>query len=478
VHASRLTLSTDPVTIEIADYTVSGIRPGRASLAVAWLALFDSLGCAMASTGVPECMAVVSPVVPDATVSPATRIPGTTHHTDPVSAAFGTGCLIRWLDFSDSWVALESGHPSDNIGAILAAAEFESNRRHARGLRAYSLDDILCAMVQAYEIQGVLGLTNSLGQRGFDHAAFVRVASAAVTTRLLGGDHSEICSAVSHAWCDGHPLRIYRQAPNTGSRKSWAGPDAAARGLQLALLALRGEPGCGTVLGDPEWGMEARMFDGRPVSLSRPLGSYVMHNVLFKAAYPGVVHAQTALEAAVRLHPEVAERLVDIERIDLWSNSTTIRIASKNGVLRNAADRDHCLQYIVAVGLLKGCITADDFSDTAACDSRIDTLRSKMLVHEDPHFTRGNLAADVRSSANGIQVRFRDGTATERVDIHYPIGHASRRAECLPHLEHKLRRNLAARLSSKRCHTIMAMFHDRMKHTRMNVGDFLDLFVD
>lgn len=473
---SQNKISVDPVVAEIAAYVDAGPEPGKAAMTMAWLALFDSLGCAMASTRVPECMALVGPIVPETVVNPSARILGTSYCVDPVTAAFGTSCLIRWLDFSDTWVALETGHPSDNIGAILAAAEFESGIRHARGLRHFTLDDVLRAIIQAYEIQGVLGLTNSLSGSGFDHAAFVRVASAAVATKLLGGGFPEICSAVSHAWCDGHPLRVYRQAPNAGSRKSWAGPDAAARGIQLALRALRGEPHCGTVLTDPNWGMEAVLFGSKPFSLSRPLGSHVMENILFKAAYPGVVHAQTALEAAIKLNPTVGRRLEDIERIDLWTYGSAIRITSKAGTLNNPADRDHCLQYMVAVGLLKGDLVEEDFSDAAAADSRIDALRNKMFVHEDPRFTAENLDPAIRSSANGIQVTFQDGAATQRVDIEFPLGHASRCAEGLPHLEDKLLRNLAVGLPPKRAEAVMGIFSDRDKHKRVSVNDFLELF--
>jgi 2-methylcitrate dehydratase len=370
-------------------------------------------------------------------------------------------------------VALETGHPSDNVGAILAAAEFESGRRRASSLRPFVLNDVLCAMIQAYEIQGVLGLANSLGRFGFDHAAFVRVAAAAVAARLLGGGFIEICSAVSHAWCDGHPLRVYRQAPNAGPRKSWAGPDAAARGVCLALRALRGEPSCGTVLTDPTWGMEAVLFGGKPLSLPRSLRSHVMENVLFKAAYPGVVHAQTALEAAIKLRPAVVERLADIERIDLWSYETAIRITSKTGTLHNSADRDHCLQYMVAIGLLKGDLVEDDFSSAAAADPRIDALRKKMFVYEDPRFTAENRDPNIRSSANGIQVTFSDGTATQRLDIEQPLGHASRRTEGFSHIEHKLRRNLAVCLPPKRLEAVMRIFGDQQKHGDMSVCDFL-----
>jgi 2-methylcitrate dehydratase len=470
-------VSVDPLVAEIATYVDSGPEPSEAALGAAWLALFDSIGCAMASTRVPECMMLVGPIVPGTTVEPGVHIPGTSHCVDPVAAAFGTGCLIRWLDFSDTWVALETGHPSDSVGAVLAAAEYASVRRRASGKRTLALECVLRAMIQAYEIHGVVALTNSLGDAGFDHAALVRVASAAAATRLLGGGFDAICSAVSHAWCDGHPLRVYRQAPNTGSRKSWAGPDAAARGVELALRALRGEPACGTVLTDPGWGMEAVLFGGRPLSLSRRLGCYVMENVLFKAAYPGVVHAQTALEAAIRLHPQVAGRLDQIDRIDIWSYAKAIRITSKTGPLNNSADRDHCLQYMTAVGLLNGGLAESDFSDAAAGDPRIDELRGKMVVRQEPRFTAANLDPGIRSSANGVRVTFQDGTSTDRIDVEQPLGHASRAVEGRPHLERKLRRNLASALPPKRVVAVMRIFGNQQSSLGISVEDFISLIV-
>jgi len=470
-------VNIDPLVHEIASYVDADEVWGEEATAIAWLALFDSLGCAMASTRVPECMALVEPIVPELTVRSGAHIPGTTYCVDPLSAAFGTGCLIRWLDFSDTWVALETGHPSDHIGTILAAAEFESKRRKAQGIKPYTLNCVLDAMIKAYEIQGVLGLTNSLSDQGYDHAAFVRVPSAAVAAKLLGGGYPHICSALSHAWCDGHPLRVYRQAPNTGSRKSWAGPDASARGMRLAFLALRGEPPCGTVLTDPRWGMEAIQFGGKPFTLSRPLGSYVMENLLFKAAYPGVVHAQTALEAAINMHPLVVGRINDIERIDIWTYALAIRITSKIGALNSPADRDHCLQYMVALGLLRGGLTEDDYSDAAASDAHIDSLRAKMVVHEDSRFTARFLDPAVRSCANGIQITYRDGTMTRRIDIEQPVGHARRRIEGMPYFERKLRHNLALGLSPQQATRVLDVFSDRDKCLQMSVTDFLELFI-
>lgn len=466
----------DALVNEISTYVDEFTSPSENAIHVAWLALFDALGCAMASTQMPACMRHVGSLVPGITCAAGVTIPGTGFRVDPISAAFSTGCLIRWSDFSDSWVALETGHPSDNIGAILAAAEHANLGIVVKPLKPLTVKDVLVGMIKAYEIQGVLGLNNSFGQLGLDHATFVRVASAAVTTKVLDGGHSEICSAVSHAWCDGHALRIYRQAPNVGPRKSWAGPDAAARGLQLAYLALRGEPACGSVIEDPVWGVEKRVLSGKKLSLLRPLGSYVMENVVFKAAYPGVIHAQTALEAAIKLYPEVHQKLSQIKQINIWSYGTAIRITSKSGVLKNPADRDHCLQYIVALGLIKGTLSQNDFSDEAAHDCRIDILRTKMVVHEDPKFTKAFLNPDVRSCGNGIQVSFTDGTSTDRIDIDQPIGQASRIDEAKYFLETKLFQNLSLRFSAPVVESIMNIYGDPLAIRNTPIEKFLKMF--
>lgn len=466
----------DRLVNEISTYVDSFTNPSENAIDVAWLALFDAMGCAMASTQMPACMRHVGPLVPGMTCEPSVSIPGTGFRVDPVSAAFSTGCLIRWSDFSDSWVALETGHPSDNIGAILAAAEYANLGVGLKPLKHLTVKDVLLGMIKAYEIQGVLGLNNSLGQHGLDHATFVRVASAAVTTKLLGGQYSEIASAVSHAWCDGHPLRIYRQSPNVGPRKSWAGPDAAARGLQLAFLALRGEPACGSVIEDPVWGLEKRGLDGKKLSLLRPLQTYVMENVVFKAAYPGVIHAQTALEAAIKLHPLVYQKLSQIKRVNIWSYGTAIRIASKSGPLNNSADRDHCLQYMVALGLINGTLKESDFSDDAAKDPRIDELRTKIVVQEDPVFTKKFLNPEIRACSNGIQVAFDDGKSTTRIDTDQPLGHASRIDEVRRHLEKKLVKNLAMRLPESAALKIMDLQSKAKGSGDISIDEFMSLF--
>lgn len=461
----------DSLVNQISTYVDKFNKPESNAVHVAWLALFDALGCAAASTQLPECMRHVGPRVPGVSCQPGVTIPGTDLSVDPLSAAYSTGCLIRWSDFSDSWVALETGHPSDNIGAILAAADFSSSRS-----QSLTVNDVLIGMIKAYEIQGVLGLNNSLSNFGLDHATFVRVASAAVTTKIIGGDYPEICSAVSHAWCDGFPLRIYRQSPNVGPRKSWAGPDAAARGLELAYLALKGEPACGSVIEDPAWGIESRVFNGNKLRLMRPLESYVIENIVFKAAYPGVIHAQTALEAAIKLHRDVLPRLSQIKQINIWSYGTAIRIASKSGPLKNAADRDHCLQYLVAFGLLHGRLRESDFSDSSAQDLRIDEMRNKMVVHEDPEFTKNFMNPEIRSCSNGIQVEFVDGTATARINIHQPIGHAGRIDEVKPHLESKLIQNLSMRFSAPTVDSILNVFATPDRFRYSPIGQFLNFF--
>ncbi len=436
--------------------------------------LMDSMACMMLALRYPECVRLLGPVVPGATLAGGARVPGTAWELDPVKAAFDIGTLVRYLDFNDTWLAAEWGHPSDNIGAILAVADYMS-RQHDEP--AITVEDVLRAMVQAHEIQGVLALENSFNRAGLDHVLLVRVASTAVVTRMLGGDHGDVCAALSHAWMDGGALRAYRHAPNTGPRKSWAAGDATSRAVRLALLALQGELGYPSVLTAADWGFQDVLMEGQPVVLGRELGCYVMENVLFKIRYPAEFHAQTAVEAALQLHPEVAGRWEQIERIELETQEAGKRIIDKTGPLHNYADRDHCLQYMVAVPLLHGRLDADSYSDELAADPRIDALRAKMHVRENPAFTRDYFDADKRAIPNAVQVFFRDGSRTERVQVDYPVGHRCRRQEGLPLLQQKFTDAIARQLPARQCEDLQALFADEQALLTMEIRDFMDFWV-
>jgi 2-methylcitrate dehydratase len=467
----------DRVLVEIADYVV-GRRIGSAlAYETARLCLMDTLGCGLEALEYPACTKLLGPLVPGTVVPNGARVPGTQFQLDPVTAAFDIGAMNRWLDFNDTWLAAEWGHPSDNLGGILAAADWLSRTRLARGQRPLAMREVLTAMIKAYEIQGVIALENSFNRVGLDHVVLVKVATAAVVTHLLGGGREEVVNAVSNAWVDGHPLRTYRHAPNTGSRKSWAAGDATSRGVWLALLALKGEMGYPSALTAKTWGFYDVFFDGRPLRLSRAYGSYVIENVLFKISYPAEFHAQTAVEAAVRLHPQVRERLGEIEKIVITTHESALRIIDKKGPLANPADRDHCLQYMTAVALIKGDLTAADYEDEAAADPRIDALRAKTVCVEDPQWSRDYLDPAKRSIANAVQVFFADGTATPRVAIEYPLGHRRRRKEGVPLLEAKFRRNLARRFPPRQQRAILAACAERRRLETMPVNEFLDLFV-
>src|SRR5580658_4737061 len=391
----------DSILTAIADYALSVEIRSALAYETAGYCLMDTLACGFQALKYPACTKLLGPVVPGATLTNGARVPGTAYELDPINAAFNIGAMIRWLDFNDTWLAAEWGHPSDNLGAILAVADYLSRSQPERNL---AMRDVLAAMIQAHEIQGVLALGNSFNRAGLDHVLLVRVASAAVAARLLGGDGGQVINAVSNAWADGGALRVYRHAPNTGSRKSWAAGDAAARGVWHALQALKGEMGYPTVLSARTWGFCDVLFRSQPIALARPLGCYVMENVLFKIRFPAEFPAQTAVEAAIHLHPQVKDRLGEIERIELTTHESAIRIIDKKGPLHNPADRDHCLQYMVAIGLIHGRLTAEDYEDAAAADPRIDELRAKMTVAEDPRYSREYLEADKRSIANAVRV--------------------------------------------------------------------------
>ena len=453
----------DPLLLQIADYALD---TGRActplALETARLCLMDTLGCGFLALGYPACTRLLGPVVPGATLpGRGARVPGTAHELDPVQAAFNIGAMVRWLDFNDTWLAAEWGHPSDNLGAILAVADYLGRSGPAGGRPQLTVRDVLVAMIQAHEIQGVLALENAFNRVGLDHVLLVRIASTAVATRLLGGTRDQIVNALSNAFIDGGALRTYRHAPNTGSRKSWAAGDATSRAVRLALLAMRGEMGYPGALSTWTWGFNDVVLRGKPVAVpAQGFGSYVMENVLFKISYPAEFHAQTAVEAAIGLHAEVAPRLGDVERVVIETQESGKRIIDKTGPLANPADRDHCIQYMTAVGLIKGALTADDYEDAASADPRIDALRARMEVSENPAFTRDYLDPSKRSIANAVQVFFRGGAPTHRVAVEYPIGHRRRRAEGIPLLRAKFEAAVRGRFDAARAGAIIARFSD------------------
>jgi 2-methylcitrate dehydratase len=467
----------DPLLNEIADYVLNGEIKSKEAFETARYVLIDTLGCGILALRYPECTKLLGPIVPGTIVPNGCRVPGTSYVLDPVQGAFNIGCMIRWLDYNDTWLAAEWGHPSDNLGGILAVADYISRSNIAQGKEPLKMRTVLEAMIKAHEIQGVLALENSLNRVGLDHVLFVKVASTAVVTKLLGGKREEIMNALSNAWIDNSSLRTYRHAPNTGSRKSWAAGDATSRAVRLALMSLKGEMGYPTALSAPNWGFEDVLFRGQKLKLARPLDSYVMENVLFKISYPAEFHAQTAVECAIELHPEVKDRLDEIEKVTITTHESAIRIIDKTGPLHNPADRDHCIQYITAVGLIYGDLTADHYEDDIASDPRIDALREKMTVVENKQYSKDYLDPEKRSIANAVQIRFKDGTETRQVVREYPIGHRFRREEAIPKLLKKYANNLETRFTDKQIHRIMELSTDQEQLEATNVNDFVDLFV-
>ncbi len=467
----------DPVFGEIADYVLEFPAAGEEARRIARYCLMDSLGCGMLALGYPACTKLLGPAVTGMTLAGGARVPGTQYELDPVTAAFNIGTIVRWLDFNDTWLAAEWGHPSDNLGAILAVADWLSRGGRAEGKPPLRVADVLTAMIKAHEIQGVLALRNSFNRVGLDHVLLVRVASTAVAAQMLGGSRQQIIDALSNAWIDGGALRTYRHAPNTGSRKSWAAGDATSRGVWHALLGRRGEMGYPSALSAEEWGFEDVLFRGEPIVLERPLGDYVMENVLFKISFPAEFHAQTAVEAAFGLHAEVGHRVGEISKVVIETQEAACRIIDKTGPLANPADRDHCLQYMVAVALIFGHLKAEDYEDAAACDPRIDALRAKMVVREEPRFSADYLDPDKRSIANAVQLTFGDGSSTQRIVVEYPVGHRFRRDEGIPLLIEKFRRNLATRFEEPQRDRIDAAFRDGDELERMPVDEFAELWV-
>ncbi len=446
----------DDLIQEIVNYVYDcDVMKSKLAVETAKYALLDSIGCALLAINFPACSKLLGPSVPGTTMHRGSRVLGTQFELDPMSSAFNNGLLIRWLDFNDTWLAAEWGHPSDNLGAILGCLDY-LNRQGKKIL----IQKIIEAMIKAYEIQGVLALNHSFNKVGLDHVLLVRVASTAISTWLLGGTKEQACAALSQAWIDGSALRTYRHAPNTGSRKSWAAGDACARAVRLSFLTLRGEMGYPSALTAKRWGFEAVCFEGKSIVLERPLGSYVMENILFKIAYPAEFHAQTAVEAAVKLNSEIVTRWDKIQNIEVETTEAGIRIIDKVGPLNNPADRDHCLQYMIAIGLLKGSLSAEDYEEAEATDARIDALREIMLVRENREFTQNYFDPNKRAIGNAITINYRDGSKSERVAIEYPLGHRARRQEGIPLLLEKARKNLRSRWDEQKTENFMKLFSE------------------
>jgi 2-methylcitrate dehydratase len=448
----------DAVLTAIASYAKNFSVTSETAYDTARYCLMDTLACGLQALKYPACRRLLGPVVPGAVMPGGARVPGTSYELEPVQAAFNIGAMVRWLDFNDTWLAAEWGHPSDNLGGILAVSDYRARTAVMSGQPPLRVRDLLTAMIKAHEIQGVLALENSFNRVGLDHVLLVRVASTAVVATLLGASESQVVNAVSNAWIDGGALRTYRHAPNTGSRKSWAAGDATSRAVRLALIALTGEMGYPSALSAKTWGFSDVLFKGRPLSLPQAFGSYVMENVLFKISYPAEFHAQTAVEAAMTLHPQVRSRLADIERIVIETQEPGVRIIDKVGPLANPADRDHCIQYMVAIPLIFGRLTAADYEDAVAQDPRIDALRAKMQVRENATFTSEYYAPDKRYIGNALQVFFTDGSASERVQVDFPIGHRRRRAEGMPVLVKKFETSVDAHFGAKQAERVKALF--------------------
>jgi 2-methylcitrate dehydratase len=463
----------DAVLTDIAEFVSAPPPVSALAFDTARHCLMDTLACGLLALKVPACARLIAPVVPGAVMPGGARVPGTSLELDPVQGAFAIGAMIRWLDFNDTWLAAEWGHPSDNLGGILAVADYLSRQALMHGRASLSVADVLTAMVRAHEIQGVLALTNSFNRVGLDHVLLVRVATTAVVTAMLGGSPAQISNALSNAWADGAALRTYRHAPNTGSRKSWAAGDATSRGVRHALLALSGEMGYPTVLSAPRWGFQDVLFAGQSVSLSQPLGSYVMENILFKISWPAEFHAQTAVECAVALHTAVRERLESIDRIVIETQEPGVRIIDKTGPLANPADRDHCIQYMVAVPLIFGRLTAADYEDEVAADPRIDRLRELMVVRENAAFTKDYYDPQRRFIGNALQVFFKDGSATARLQVDFPVGHRRRRAEGEPLMHVKFEAAVRAHYPAKQAARVVALFADPARLTALSVNEFM-----
>ena len=467
----------DDVLVKIADYVLDKQIESEEAYNTARYCLMDTLGCGLLALTFPDCVKLLGPYVEGTEVPGGVRVPGTKHVLDPVKGAWDIGAIIRWLDFNDTWLAAEWGHPSDNLGGILATADYLSQKNISEGKDPLSMRDVLTYMIKAHEIQGILALENSFNRVGLDHVVLVKVASTAVISAMLGLSKEQTIDALSQAWVDGQSLRTYRHAPNAGPRKSWAAGDATSRALQLVLLTQKGQIGYPSVLTTPTWGFYDVQFKGEKFSLPREFSSYVMENVLFKISFPAEFHAQTSVEAAVILHEKIKDRIDEIETIEITTHESAIRIISKEGTLNNPADRDHCIQYMTAIGLLKGDLVAEDYEDDVASDPRIDELRSKMVIKEDERYTKEYLEEDKRSIANAIVIHFKDGSSTKKVEVEYPIGHRRRREQGIPLLIEKFKTNLSTQFSENRTKEIMSLCEDQSTLENSSVIDFMNLMI-
>jgi 2-methylcitrate dehydratase len=479
-HISNVRPQPDQVLSDIADYVLNYTIHSDLAYETARNCLIDTLGCGLEALEYPACTKLLGPIVPGTTVPHGAKVPGTQFQLDPVQAAFNIGTMIRWLDFNDTWLAAEWGHPSDNLGGTLATADWLSRTAVAAGKAPLTMHDVLTAMIKAHEIQGCIALENSFNKVGLDHVVLVKVASTAVVAQMLGLNRDEIINALSLAWVDGQSLRTYRHAPNTGSRKSWAAGDATSRAVRLALIAQTGEMGYPSVLSAKTWGFYDVLFKGQPFKFQRPYGSYVMENVLFKISFPAEFHSQTAVECAMQIHETLKQNgksVDDIKRITIRTHEACIRIIDKKGPLNNPADRDHCIQYMVAVPLLYGRLTAADYEDNLAHDPRIDELRDKIVCVEDTTFTTDYHNPEKRAIANALTVEFNDGTALDEVVCEYPIGHKRRREDGIPLLEAKFRTNLARRFPEKQQQRILDVSLNQTQLEHMPVHEYVDLYV-
>ena len=479
-HISNVRPQPDPVLVDIVDYVTKYKIKSNEAYETARYCLMDTLGCGFEALEFPACTKMLGPIVPGTIVPYGARVPGTQFQLDPVKAAFDIGAMIRWLDFNDTWLAAEWGHPSDNLGGILATADWLSRNAIAAGKPPLVIDDVLTAMIKAHEIQGCLALENSFNKVGLDHVVLVKVASTAVVAKMLGLTRDEIINAVSLAWVDGQSLRTYRHSPNTGSRKSWAAGDATSRAVRLALIAKTGEMGYPSVLTAKTWGFYDVLFKGKEFKFQRSYGSYVMEHVLFKISFPAEFHSQTAVEAAMTLHQQLAslgKSAADIRRITIRTHEACIRIIDKKGPLDNPADRDHCIQYMVAVPLIFGHLTAEDYEDSMASDARIDALRDKIVCVEDKQFTKNYHDPDKRSIANALTVELSDGKKLKEIVVEYPIGHRRRRKEGMPLLVEKFKTNLARVFPQKQADAILDLCMDSKRLAAMPVNEFVDSMI-